>query len=78
MYKTVMTVALTLTNLRRTLDTMLAGFDAAFAQGKELVADFRANEKVHLSRVYREQETRREPHKEFHRTNVFLKREANA
>jgi hypothetical protein len=28
---------------------MLAGFDAAFAMGKELVADFWANEKFHLS-----------------------------
>jgi len=28
---------------------MPAGFDATFAKGKELVADFRANEKFHLS-----------------------------
>jgi len=28
---------------------MPAGFDAAFAKVKELVADFRANEKFHLS-----------------------------
>ena len=30
---------------------MLAGFDAAFAKGNELVADFRANEKFCLSRT---------------------------
>jgi hypothetical protein len=32
---------------------MSSGFDAAFANGKELVADFRANEKFHLSPAYR-------------------------
>jgi len=31
---------------------MLVGFDAAFAKGKELVADFRANEKFPLSPAY--------------------------
>jgi len=51
---------LTLINLRRTLEIMLAGFDAAFAQGKELVADFRANEKFHLSPTCQEQEACRE------------------
>jgi len=41
---------LTLPLLRRTLkSTMPAGFDATFAKGKELVADFRANEKFYLS-----------------------------
>jgi hypothetical protein len=30
---------------RKLVPTMPAGFDAAFAKGKELVADFRANEK---------------------------------
>jgi len=49
MYKTVMTVALTLIILRRTLESMLAGFDATFAKGKELVADFLANEKFNPS-----------------------------
>jgi hypothetical protein len=34
---------------RRTLAFIMpAGFDAAFAKVKELVADFRANEKFHL------------------------------
>lgn len=32
---------------------MPAGFDAAFAKGKELVADFHANEKFHLLPAYR-------------------------
>jgi hypothetical protein len=32
---------------------MIAGFDAAFARVKELVADFLANEKFHLSLAYR-------------------------
>ena len=31
---------------------MQAGFDAAFAKAKELVADFRANEKFHLSPAF--------------------------
>jgi hypothetical protein len=45
-----MTAALTPPPLRRTLaSTMPAGFDATFARVKELVADFRANEKFHLS-----------------------------
>ena len=48
---------------------MPAGFDAAcrvaqlyadFARVKELVADFRANEKFHLSPAYQEQEARRD------------------
>jgi hypothetical protein len=33
---------------------MSSGFDAAFARVKELVADFRANEKFHLSPAYQE------------------------
>ena len=41
--------------LRRTpAPTMPAGFDAAFARVKALVADFRANEKFHLSPAYQE------------------------
>ena len=45
---------LTLANFRRTLAlTMPAGFDTAFARVKQLVADFRANEKYHLYRAYR-------------------------
>jgi hypothetical protein len=32
---------------------MPAGFDAAFAKGKELVTNFRANEKFHLFPEYR-------------------------
>jgi hypothetical protein len=48
-------VGLTPPPLRCTLDsTMPAGFDAAFAKVKELVADFRANEKFHLSPACRE------------------------
>jgi Alw26I/Eco31I/Esp3I family type II restriction m6 adenine DNA methyltransferase len=44
---------------RRTLvSTMPAGFDAAFAKVKQLVADFRANEKFYLSADYQEQEAR--------------------
>ncbi|MGA9452859.1 MAG: hypothetical protein WBW41_16125 [Verrucomicrobiia bacterium] len=31
---------------------MPAGFDAAFAKAKELVADFRSNEKFHLSPAF--------------------------
>jgi hypothetical protein len=43
-------VGLTPAPLRRTLTTTMPdGFDAAFAKVKELVADFRANEKFHLS-----------------------------
>lgn len=39
---------------RRTLGaTISAGFDAAFARVKELVADFRASEKFPLSPAYR-------------------------
>lgn len=50
---TALYVALTSAPLRRTLaPTMPAGFDATFARVKELVADFRANEKFHLSPVY--------------------------
>ncbi len=37
---------------------MPAGFDAAFAKVKQLVADFRANEKFYLSPAYQEQEAR--------------------
>ena len=33
---------------------MPAGFDAAFAKVKQLVADFRANEKFYLSPAYQE------------------------
>ena len=40
-------LVLTLINLRRTLGVMLVGFDAVFAKGKELVAEFGANEKFH-------------------------------
>jgi len=40
---------LTRIKLRRTLEIMPAGFDAAFAEVKELVADFRAIEKFYLS-----------------------------
>jgi hypothetical protein len=41
---------LTLLDFRRALvSTMSAGLDAIFARVKELVADFRANEKFHLS-----------------------------
>ena len=39
---------------------MSAGFDTAFARIKELVADFRANEKFYLSPAYQEQEARRD------------------
>jgi hypothetical protein len=54
--------------LQRTLaPAMSAGFDAAIAKVKELVADFRANEKFHLSPAYsdetragQEQEARRD------------------
>jgi Alw26I/Eco31I/Esp3I family type II restriction m6 adenine DNA methyltransferase len=37
---------------------MSSGFDAAFAKVKELVANFRANEKFYLSPAYQEQEAR--------------------
>jgi len=39
---------------------MPAGFNAAFAKVKQLVADFRANEKFYLSPAYQEQEARRD------------------
>ena len=39
---------MTLTILRCILEVMLAGFDAAIAKGKELVADVWANETFHL------------------------------
>ncbi len=39
---------------------MPAEFDTAFARMKEFVADFRANEKFHLSPAYQEQEARRD------------------
>ena len=39
---------------------MSAGFDSAFRRVKELVADFRANEKFYLSPAYQEQEARRD------------------
>jgi len=39
---------------------MSSGFDTAFARVKELVADFRANEKFYLSPAYQEQEARRD------------------
>jgi adenine-specific DNA-methyltransferase len=35
-------------------------FDEAFSRVKELVADFRANEKFYLSPAYQEQEARRD------------------
>jgi hypothetical protein len=39
---------------------MPTGFDQAFRRVKELVADFRANEKFYLSPAYQEQEARRD------------------
>ena len=39
---------------------MPTGFDEAFRRIKELVADFRANEKFYLSQQYQEQEARRD------------------
>jgi hypothetical protein len=39
---------------------MPAGFNAAFAKVKQLVADFRANETFYLSPAYQEQEARRD------------------
>ena len=39
---------------------MSSGFDAGFKKVKELVADFRANEKFYLSPAYQEQEARRD------------------
>jgi adenine-specific DNA-methyltransferase len=39
---------------------MPTGFDEAFSRVKELVADFRANEKFYLSPAYQEQEARRD------------------
>ena len=39
---------------------MPTGFDSAFARIRELVADFRANEKYYLSQEYQEQEARRD------------------
>jgi len=39
---------------------MPAGFEEAFRRVKELVADFRANEKFYLSSAYQEQEARRD------------------
>jgi hypothetical protein len=57
----VVSAALTLTNLRRTIaSTMPMGFDEAFRRVKELVATFRANEKFYLSPAYQEQEARRD------------------
>jgi nitrate/nitrite-specific signal transduction histidine kinase len=46
--------------LRRTLAQMPTGFDEAFRRVKELVADFRTNEKFYLSPAYQEQEARRD------------------
>jgi hypothetical protein len=43
---------LTRINFRRTLLQMPTAFDQAFRQVKELVADFRANEKFHLFPAY--------------------------
>lgn len=37
---------------------MSSGFDTAFARVKELVADFRANEKFYLAPDYQEAEAR--------------------
>jgi hypothetical protein len=37
---------------------MSTGFDQAFQKVKQLMADFRANEKFHLSPEYQEQEAR--------------------
>ena len=39
---------------------MPTAFDQAFRRVKELVADFRANEKFYLSPAYQEQEARRD------------------
>jgi hypothetical protein len=39
---------------------MSATFEEAFGRVKELVADFRANEKFYLSPAYQEQEARRD------------------
>jgi hypothetical protein len=39
---------------------MPAGFDTAFIKVKQLVADFRANEKFYLSPQYQEREARRD------------------
>ena len=53
--------ALTPALFQRTLtSTMSPGFDEAFRRVKELVADFRANEKFYLSPAYQEQEARRD------------------
>jgi adenine-specific DNA-methyltransferase len=51
--------ALTPLPLRRTITpTMPSGFDTAFRKVRELVADFRANEKFYLSPACQEQEAR--------------------
>jgi hypothetical protein len=48
-------------HFRRTITIIMsAGFDSAFRRVKELVADFRANEKFYLSPAYQEQEARRD------------------
>jgi hypothetical protein len=58
---TASTAILTPPYFRRTLaSTMPTGFDSAFARIRELVADFRANEKFYLSQEYQEQEARRD------------------
>ena len=51
---------LTPTWFRRTIAPMPTCFDEAFSRVKELVADFRANEKFYLSPAYQEQEARRD------------------
>jgi adenine-specific DNA-methyltransferase len=52
---------LPLPDFQRTLaPTMSSGFDAGFEKVKELVVDFRANEKFYLSTAYQEQEARRD------------------
>jgi adenine-specific DNA-methyltransferase len=46
--------------LRNLVHVMPMGFDEAFQKVKQLVADFRANEKFYLSPAYQEQEARRD------------------
>jgi hypothetical protein len=52
---------------------MPTGFDEAFRRVKELVADFRANEKFYLSPQYQEQEARRDFQKETIRCKLRLR-----
>ena len=52
---------------------MPTAFDQAFQKVKQLVADFRANEKFYLSPAYQEQEARRDFQKEAIRCKVRLR-----